>query len=138
MSIRAMAQVFDFAPQAWTSAERLVALVIADHVGDSTGECWPSVQRISERSGVTPRQVQRILTRLEAYGVIERRPRFDNNRQTTNVYVWHNLYALAQNVAVGDDIAATPRGDLQDTPEGGLHVVQNHHKNPQLNPQSNH
>lgn len=137
MSIRAMAQVFDFAPQTWTSAERLVALVIADHVGDSTGECWPSVQRISERSGITPRQVQRIVTRLEAYGVIERRARFENNRQTTNVYVWHNLYALTENVAVGDDIAATPRGDVQDTPGGGLHVVQNHHKNHHLNPQMN-
>lgn len=141
MSIRAMAQVFDFAPITWTSAERLVALVIADHVGDSTGECWPSVQRISERSGITPRQVQRIITRLEAYDVIERRPRFENNRQTTNVYVWRDLWITypenTQKVALGGDTPDTPRGDTKDTLGGGLGVVQNHHKNHQLNPQSN-
>lgn len=138
MSIRAMAQVFDFAPEQWTTSERLVALVIADHVGDSTGECWPSIARISHRSGITPRQVQRIIARLEAYGVIERRSRYENNRQTTNSYVWRDLWITqldnALNVTLEGDTNDTPRGVTHTTPGDGLHVVQNHQKNHQLNP----
>lgn len=132
-----MAQVFDFAPKEWSSAERLVALVIADHVGDSTGECWPSVQRISERSGITARQVQRIVNKLETYGCIERRARFDNNRQTTNIYLWRDLWTIQVNVTLEGDTPDTPRDGIQDTPEGDAHVVQNPNKNHKLNPQRN-
>lgn len=138
MSIRAMAQVFDFAPLEWSSAERLVALIIADHVGDSTGECFPSVERIAQRSGITSRQVQRIIRRLELYGVVEVRPRFENNRQTSNIYAWRDLWTIttmpALDVTQGDDSDDILGDDTGVTLGGGAHVVQNHHKNHHKNP----
>ena len=90
MSIRAMVTVFDFAPAHWDSATRLVALIIADHVNDSTGECHPSIGRVAYRAGLSTRQVRRIIARLEQDNVVKRLSRFENNRQTSNLYLWTN------------------------------------------------
>jgi len=110
MSIRAMVSVFDFAPNHWDTSTRLVALVIADHVNDSTGECHPSVSRIAYRSGLSARQVRRILARLENENVIQRITRFENNRQTSNNYLWTNLVDLP----IRGDIDDRGESDMRD------------------------
>jgi hypothetical protein len=62
-----------------------VALVLADHA-DSTGVCWPSIQRIMKVSGIgAPATVQKALEKLSELGVIET----DKKRQgfiTKHVY----------------------------------------------------
>lgn len=133
MSIRAMVSVFDFAPPHWDTSTRLVALVIADHVDDSTGECWPSVARIAYRAGLSPRQVRRILVRLENENVIQRIIRYENNRQTSNRYLWTNLVDLPDSPVIGDrgrgDISDIPRGDTHVRGGGDTHVIQNPNRN---------
>ena len=118
MSIRAMVSVFDFAPLEWDTSTRLVALVLADHVNDSTGECHPSIGRVAYRSGLSTRQVRRIIARLEADNVIKRITRYENNRQTSNTYVWTNLV----DIPLGGDTHDRGRGDAHDTLRGDTHV----------------
>lgn len=133
MSIRAMVSVMDFAPAHWDSSTRLVAIIIADHVNDSTGECHPSIGRVAYRSGLSTRQVRRIMARLENENVIERKSRFENNRQTSNLYLWTNLV----DIPVGGDTHVRGRGDTHDTLRGDTdvrvggdaHVIQNPNRN---------
>lgn len=53
------------------------------------GECFPSIQRIAERAGKHRRTVERILSELEAKGMVTivRRRWDDSGKQRTSVYV---------------------------------------------------
>ena len=68
MSLAAMNAVFE---SDLPLAERMVMLVIADHA-DEKGECWPSIQRLTERSGMSDRGVQKVLAKLVERGVLTR------------------------------------------------------------------
>lgn len=133
MSIRAMVSVFDFAPEHWDTSTRLVALILADHVNDSTGECHPSIGRVAYRSGLSTRQVRRIIAKLEADNVVERVKRYENNRQTSNTYLWKNLVDIAVRGDTHDrgrgDTHVSLRGDIGDRDGGDIYVIQNHHRN---------
>lgn len=133
MSIRAMVSVFDFAPLEWDASTRLVALIIADHVNDSTGECHPSIGRVAYRSGLSTRQVRRIIARLEADNVVKRITRFENNRQTSNSYLWTNLVDLPDRADTHDrgraDTHVTLRGVTGVRDGGDTHVRQNPNRN---------
>lgn len=128
-----MVTVFDFAPAHWDSATRLVALIIADHVNDSTGECHPSIGRVAYRAGLSTRQVRRIIARLEQDNVVKRMPRFENNRQTSNVYLWTNPV----DIRIGGDTHDMGRGDMDvtlravthDRDGGDINVRQNPNRN---------
>ena len=50
-------------------AETLVALALADHANDN-GLCWPSIDRLAEKSRMSRRQTQRTIRQLEAKGVL--------------------------------------------------------------------
>lgn len=102
MSIRAMAQVLDFAPDHWTPSVRLVAIIIADHVNDSEGSCFPSLKLIARRSGMSQRQCQRSISQMEADGWVTRQVRFDGARQTSNLYLWTNPVEIAVRGVIGD------------------------------------
>ncbi|WP_448208613.1 helix-turn-helix domain-containing protein [Azospirillum sp. sgz302134] len=55
---------------------------------------WPSKARLAERLGVTERQVQRTLTKLEKRGFIKRQERFyGSGSQTSNAYDLSGLIA---------------------------------------------
>ena len=133
MSIRAMVSVFDFAPAHWDTSTRLIALILADHVNDATGECHPSIARVAYRSGLSTRQVRRIIAKLEAENVIQRKSRFDNNRQTSNLYLWTNLVDLPSradtHVMGRADTHVLPDPDTHDRDGADTHVIQNHHRN---------
>lgn len=45
-----------------------VAYVIADHLNKTTGDAWPSMERIAERLCVSPKTVQRCVRQLERSG----------------------------------------------------------------------
>lgn len=49
---------------------RLVLYAIAFHADESTGECFPSISRISERSGLSSRTVERVIKTLKESGLI--------------------------------------------------------------------
>lgn len=71
MSIRWMTKVWDEALEL-EGTPLLVALCIADHAQDESGEAWPSVARIASRVRVTERAVYRALQTVEEAGWVER------------------------------------------------------------------
>ena len=85
--IQQLTLVMDFAPPHWSSGLRLVAIVLADHVGEDY-DCWPSVTTLSRRTGLSTRMVRRYINELEIEGVIGRQSQYRDNRQTSNLYSW--------------------------------------------------
>jgi DNA-binding MarR family transcriptional regulator len=75
MSIKALAWAWDY--QTKDPLEKLVLLCVADHMNDSMGQAWPSVQRICELCGCSRATVKRKLKQLEDAGVIHRQKRFN-------------------------------------------------------------
>ena len=49
---------------------KLVMLALADFADDDTGECWPSIDSLSEMVGISDRQVQRAIGALIADGYL--------------------------------------------------------------------
>ena len=49
---------------------KLILLAIADHINDSTGYAWPSMQRLAEVAGIDRRNVVRWILKLESDGHI--------------------------------------------------------------------
>jgi hypothetical protein len=116
VSIRAVAAVLDLCPPSLPPTARLVAVVLADHVNDETRYCYPSVTTLQRRTGLSRASIFRALTDLEVHAVIERVPRFVDNRQTTSGYLWNLLPDLPGGVSHRD-----PRPSQPETP-GGLTV----------------
>jgi len=52
-------------------SERLVLLNLAYHADNETGECFPGIELLHSRTGLSQRQVLRLLARLEKSGHIE-------------------------------------------------------------------
>lgn len=48
---------------------KLVLMALADHA-NADGECWPSMNRVAQLTGVSPRQVSTHITRLVAAGFV--------------------------------------------------------------------
>jgi len=63
---------------------KLIALSLADQANDD-GECWPSCSTIGQRCGVSKDTVQRHLRWLESAGFLQRKERFKDGRQTSNM-----------------------------------------------------
>lgn len=110
MSIKVMNRV-------WTHAEHgqtklLVLLALADFADDD-GLCWPSQAILAKKARCSPRQVQRMLSELEASGDVKVTSRKDEGKS--------NLYRVmvGQNVAPpGDDaevVGGTTPNDVPGT-----------------------
>ncbi len=66
MSVKVMSAVWELnLPQ----NQKLVLLAFADHADDD-GVCYPSVGRIAWKTGISERQVQRIVKKLRAAGLV--------------------------------------------------------------------
>lgn len=78
MSIRLMTRAWDLDLPA---SEKLALLCLCDHANDD-GQCWPSIERMTQRCGVHRATVFRILRRLESAGLIRR----ENRQNTTSVF----------------------------------------------------
>jgi hypothetical protein len=66
MSVKVMSAVWELdLPQ----NQKLVLLAFADHADDD-GVCYPSVGRVAWKTGVSERQVQRIVKKLRAAGLV--------------------------------------------------------------------
>jgi biotin operon repressor len=86
--ILCLSNVLNHSPAHWNSGTRLVALALADRVGDEW-TCWPSLDDIGARTGLSRRMVKYHLRYLEAEGVIAREERRrGNGSQQSNLWVW--------------------------------------------------
>lgn len=70
MSIRLMAQLWDNGDPDLSGSKLLVVLCLADHSNDD-GVCWPSINRLAERTRIDRRNIMRHLQSLEAMGYLE-------------------------------------------------------------------
>ncbi len=75
MSIKALAWAWEY--ETGDPLEKLVLLCVADHMNDSMGQAWPSVQRICELCGCSRSTALRKLKQLEEKGVVTRQKRFN-------------------------------------------------------------
>lgn len=108
MSLEAINQVIFSRRPWWTTSDQIVALAIANHVGED-GTCYPSLRRIGAVSGLQRRQIQKILRRLEADKTIVTTEQYKDHRQTSNSYEWILDYGSALNpLRPGRPLVAVP------------------------------
>lgn len=63
---------------------RFVLLALADHA-DAAGRCYPSIARLAQRTGLSPRSIQASIKKLRAKGYID--VEVNAGKRGTNVYV---------------------------------------------------
>ncbi|MDQ7262689.1 helix-turn-helix domain-containing protein [Paracoccus sp. PS-1] len=68
MSVKIMSAVFE--SETLGPTERLIMLALADHA-DDTGRCYPSMQRLCQRTGLSERAVQVNIKKLQGQGYIK-------------------------------------------------------------------
>lgn len=69
MSIKLMSAVWERSDI--SSTQKLVMLALADWANDD-GLCWPSIDRLAQKTGMAGRSVQRIIRDLEQVGLVKR------------------------------------------------------------------
>jgi hypothetical protein len=67
------------------AGRKLVAVALADMANDD-GSCWPSLRTLSARCNLSEDSIRNHLHALEAIGILKASPRFQEGRQTSNVY----------------------------------------------------
>jgi len=65
------------------------------------GECYPSIERLSEACGMSQDTVIRRMAVLEEKGFIKKEPQFVENRQTTNLYTVQLIDGVADSYPGG-------------------------------------
>lgn len=96
-----------------------VLLQLADYWWSKDRKPYPSKQALSDRLGLSPRQVQRYIAELEAAGLVKR-----NERRATNGGILSNEYDLSGLVdrlkKIAPDIEAANEVKKQATRRGGI------------------
>lgn len=90
MSVKVMSYVWDI--PLFKGSDKLVMLCLADHADDS-GLCWPSIDTIARKSGVSPTTVKSTLKKLEAGGWLFKRNQFKKT-ETGRLVRASNQYQL--------------------------------------------
>ncbi|MCU8489935.1 helix-turn-helix domain-containing protein [Vibrio vulnificus] len=90
MSVKVMSYVWDIS--LFKGSDKLVMLCLADHADDS-GLCWPSIDTIARKSGVSPTTVKSTLKKLEAGGWIAKKNQF-KTAETGRLVRANNQYQL--------------------------------------------
>lgn len=68
MGIRLVVEVLDHAPAWLTTQERLLLVVLAETASDQSRTCWPGMEILTRRMGLSPRRVREVLADLAARG----------------------------------------------------------------------
>lgn len=93
-------------------AAKLVLYWLADHHNETTGECFPSINRLAELCEMSRRSVEVHLADLEARGLIARQARHrDGGGKTANGYILRLSGTDAQNLRMPP--ANSAHGDAQ-------------------------
>jgi hypothetical protein len=82
MSFQAMAWAIK---QPLQTYEKMALLMLANYA-DSHGKCWPSVGKLMDDCGMSRKQVQRCMTKLEGINLVRREGQMRSYGQTTNMY----------------------------------------------------
>ncbi|WP_105901411.1 helix-turn-helix domain-containing protein [Vibrio gangliei] len=90
MSVRVMSYVWDI--PLFKGSDKLVMLCLADHADDK-GICWPSIDTIARKSGVSPTTVKTTLKKLEAGGWLFKKNQF-KKADTGRLVRSNNQYQL--------------------------------------------
>lgn len=69
MSIKLMTAVWD--AEGLSSTQKLVLLALADWANDE-GLCWPSVERLAKKTGLSGRAIQKTIRGFEELGIVRR------------------------------------------------------------------
>lgn len=93
MSFEAITQALNL-PEHVTGPARMVAVVLADHMQpkpelDGAICCWPSLDTIAKKAGVSESTVHRAVRKLVEFGAVTVEQRRDGFTNRTNLYVWH-------------------------------------------------
>ena len=75
MSIKAVGWAFD--QQIKDPLAKLVLIAVADHINESTGDAWPSVERLEQMTCASRSTVIRKLKLLETSGFLQRTKRYN-------------------------------------------------------------
>ncbi len=121
MSIRVMAQIWDFGPE--DRSELLVLLALADFANDE-GECWPSMVGVAQKSRMTERGAQKIVRRLEEDGWLQidtgggrgGKNRYRILAQNPELETPNSKQGIADKPRTAEH---KPRTGVQETPNGG-------------------
>lgn len=104
-----------------STAEVMVLVVLADHADDEGRGAWPSQTRIAQESRASRRTVQKVLTDLQARGVIRRGDQSlaPRGRVGRPVVVWDLVMDCAHQVP---DMGSDSAQDMPETPgvSGGI------------------
>lgn len=90
MSVKVMSYVWDI--PSFKGSDKLVMLCLADHADDS-GLCWPSIDTIARKSGVSPTTVKSTLKKLEKGGWLFKKNQF-KKADTGRLVRSNNQYQL--------------------------------------------
>lgn len=74
MGIRLIVEVLDHAPAELTPQERLLLLALAESARDDTRVCWPGMETLTRRMGLSDRRVRATLAQLARRGYEVRIP----------------------------------------------------------------
>lgn len=66
--------------------DKAVFAVLCAHADNDSRECYLKVATIAYEAGCSERSVQNSLKKLEELGIIERKARFENNKQLSSLY----------------------------------------------------
>jgi len=114
MSIKAVSWAFD--QQIGDPMAKLVLIAVADHINESTGDAWPSIERLQHMTSASRRTIQRKLKMLEEDGYLERKKRFNDT----------DLYSLgARGVTVTRGVTQSPLGVSHSHPNHNRTVILN-------------
>lgn len=101
MSVKLMNEVFEITGLGPT--ERLVLLALADHHNDKDGSCYPSIDRLCARTGLSKRAVQTNIQKLTSGGYLL--VKVSTGRGNSNAYIINTKGAPA---APFDEIKGAP------------------------------
>lgn len=105
MAISLMIGALDRGPD--DRSEAMVLIALADGADADSGETWPRVARIAERSRMTPRAVRLVLERLEQGGWLARERRsLANGRSTSTLYRLNVARLDPERAALRESMAA--------------------------------
>jgi len=112
-------------------AIRLFA-ILDDYTNRESHACFPSVEAIMDRMGVSRATIERLRSELEEHGWIDRIERFKDGRQTSNTYRVHfiPIGGLTDEPQVKSEppegLKSEPLGGLTDEPQNQTHRNQTH------------
>jgi len=100
-----------FSDKRLSSSEKLILAVLNLFYANTDGECFPSLNSISEKSSLARSTVAATLKRLSEIGVIERKQRKKENGRTNDT----TLYKLADGYFFGSVAVVEKHGDRRKT-----------------------